>query len=324
MAWARPTPRGALALAVAVPWALWAAVRALGLEQGHPLVGALALTPYVAATAWLPLLLALALRRWAVALLAGLAAAALLLAIAPRALDGPQAPLPGGRTLSVMTANLRYGNGDVETVMALAQRHGVELLSLQELTPEEARRLERAGARERFPYQVLDARPGARGSGLMSRYPLRAARRPGTTTMAMPEARLALPGVGPVLVKAVHAVPPLQHSVPTWREELRALPRATPQGPLRMLIGDFNATLDHRELRSLVASGYRDAGEAGGVGLQSTYRVWRSLTSTVTLGIAIDHVLVDERAHVTAASVRTIPHSDHRTLLARISLPARR
>ena len=44
-----------------------------------------------------------------------------------------------------------------------------------------------------------------------------------------------------------------------WRGDLRALPPATPDGPLRILAGDFNATLDHAELRRLLDTGYEDA-----------------------------------------------------------------
>jgi endonuclease/exonuclease/phosphatase (EEP) superfamily protein YafD len=314
----RPTLRDAFALVALAPWAAWAAVRLLGLEPGAPLIGALALTPLVAVTGWLPVVLALALRSWVVAALAVLVAVALASVVLPRALGGPQAPLTPGRSVSVMTANLRYGRGDADAVMQLARRHDVDVLSLQELTPAAARRLDRAGARARFPYRVLDPRSGASGSGLLSRLPLRDAARPPGTPHAMPQAQLAVPGVGSVLVKAVHTIPPLGGDVPVWREELRSLPHATPKGQLRLLIGDFNATLDHHELRALIATGYRDASDTAGSGLDGTYRVRPRLP----IRIAIDHVLVDQRAHVTDASVVEIPGSDHRALLATLSLPA--
>lgn len=315
--WRRPTLRDTLALVALAPWAIWAAVRLLGLEPGAPLIGALALTPLVAATAWLPVLMALALRSWVPAVLAALVAATLAAVVLPRALGGPQAPFSDGRSLSVMTANLRYGHGNPDAVMQLVRRHDVDVLSLQELTPTAARHLDRAGARARFPYRVLDPRAGASGSGLLSRLPLRDAARPTGTPHSMPQAQLIVPGVGSVLVKAVHTIPPLGSDVPAWREELDSLPHATPDGQLRLLIGDFNATLDHHELRSLIASGYRDAADTTGIGLHGTYRVGHHLP----FRIAIDHVLVDQRAHVTAASVEPIPGSDHRALLTTLSLP---
>src|SRR5258705_11924279 len=132
MRWARPTVRDALAVAIAAPWLVWAAVRSFGVEPAAPLTGALALTPVVAATSWFPLAIALALRRWAVAAIAALSVAALTAAVAPRALGGPQAALPHGRTLSLMTVNLRYGHGDPATVLRLAREHDVDVLSLQD------------------------------------------------------------------------------------------------------------------------------------------------------------------------------------------------
>ena len=318
MPWKRVTVRGAIALVVAAPWVLWAVARMLGIEDGHPVLPAMAFTPYVAATAWIPVVLALVLRRWVAAALAGLALAALTLAVAPRALHGPQEPLPAGMSLSVMSANLLRGHGSATAVMSLARRHHVDVLSLQELTPEAIMRLDRTGARDRFPYRVLDARPGVHGSGLMSRYPLLHARKPRSSSLAMPDAQIVVPGVdGTVFVKAIHVVTPLHDGIPVWRDELRALPRATPQGQLRLLIGDFNATLDHHELRSLIATGYRDAADATGNGLHGTYRNGR-----LPLTIAIDHILVDHRAHITATSIHPIPGSDHRALLATISLPS--
>ncbi len=307
--------RRAVALAVALPWLAWALVRTFGLDAGRLMVPAISFTPYVAATAWIPVVVALVLGRRSVAVLALLVALVLLGAVAPRALDGPQTAVAGGARLSVLSANLRYGHGDPRAVMALVERYDVDVLSLQEMPPEAIRRLDAAGARERFPHRVLDARPGAQGSGLMSRLPLTDPARPQGLRMAMPEATLRVPDGPSVRVKAVHPVAPLRDDVAVWRDAMRSLPRATPRGELRMLIGDFNATLDHHELRDLIGSGYTDAADATGNGLIRTYPTGRRL------GITIDHVLVDRRAQVLSSSVHTIPDSDHRALQATIELP---
>lgn len=300
-----------LALLVALPWLAWAVVRLGGLETGYVLVAAMAVTPYAAATAWIPVVVALLLRRRAVAVLALAAAVALVAVVAPRALGGPQDALPGGRPLSVMTANLRFGRADPRALLELAREHDVEVLSLQELTPDAVPRLDAAGARERFPHRILDSRAGARGSGIMSRHPLRDARQSPPPGPAMPEATVLVPGARPLEVKAVHPVAPLR-SLGTWRwiRDLDGLPRATPDGELRMLIGDFNATLDHKRMRRLLGSGYVDAAEKVGDGLRGTSRF-----------IQIDHVLVDRRARVTAAAFHDVPGSDHDAMTARVSLP---
>ncbi len=309
--------RGVLTALTALPWAAWAVVRAFGLEVGHPGVPAMAFTPYVAASAWIPVVVAAALRRWVVTVVAAATAVTLVAIVVPRALPGPDRTTRTAGSISVMTANLGYGKADAGAVMRLVAAHGVDVLALEEMTPQVVERLDRAGARSVFPYRVLDARPGARGSGLLSRSPLAEARRPATTRMAMPEARLALRGRAPVDVKVVHPPAPLRGDVPVWRRELRGLPRSTPDGGLRMVVGDFNATLDHRELRDLLDSGYVDAADAAGGGLHGTYRSGRRFPPMV----AIDHVLVDRRIGVAEATVLTLPGSDHRTLIATLVLP---
>ncbi|MEJ7787976.1 MAG: hypothetical protein WKF96_24510, partial [Solirubrobacteraceae bacterium] len=42
------------------------------------------------------------------------------------------------------------------------------------------------------------------------------------------------------------------------------------RGPLRLIAGDLNATLDHGALRDLLSDGYVDAADATGNGLLST------------------------------------------------------
>jgi endonuclease/exonuclease/phosphatase (EEP) superfamily protein YafD len=105
--------------------------------------------------------------------------------------------------------------------------------------------------------------------------------------------------------------------MPAWRGDLRALPPATPGGPLRILAGDFNATLDHAELRRLLDTGYQDAAAEVGAGLKGTWPHGRRLLPPV----AIDHVLADARCGVRSFSVHTIAGTDHRAVLAELVLP---
>ena len=86
-----------------------------------------------------------------------------------------------------------------------------------------------------------------------------------------------------------------------WRDDLRALPPATPEGAVRILTGDFNATLDHAELRRVIDRGYEDAADEVGSGLRATWPAGRRFPPPVT----IDHVIADERCGV--RSVRVLP-----------------
>ena len=63
---------------------------------------------------------------------------------------------------------------------------------------------------------------------------------------AQPEAVLTVRGAPPVRIKAVHPRPPVTRAAePEWRAALAALPGADSRGDVRILAGDFNATLDH-------------------------------------------------------------------------------
>ena len=306
-----------------MPWIAWAVVRTFGLDGVHPLTGAMAFTPYVAATAPLPLIAALALRSPIVSAVALGAALLLGAAILPRALEGPQpAAAAGGRTLVVMSSNMLVGSADAAAIVRLARSHRVDVLSLQELTPEAVKRLDGAGIHGLLPGRVLDPRAGASGSGLMARRALRQIGGDDSAHHAQPEAALALGGGGQLRVKVVHPIPPLSGaSASTWRRELRGLPGPATGGVggvARLLVGDFNATLDHGEFRRLLARGFHDAADVTGDGLRSTWPV-----GSARPPITIDHVLVPATVRVRRLSVHEIPGSDHRAVIAELVLPAR-
>ena len=60
-------------------------------------------------------------------------------------------------------------------------------------------------------------------------------------------------------------------AVPLWTADLRDEPAADPANRATILAGDFNATLDHVELRRLLGTGYRDAAASLGRGLTPTW-----------------------------------------------------
>lgn len=300
--------RRAVAVGLTAPWVLWALVRTFGLDVRHPLVAMMAFTPYAALTSPAPVLAAVALRRWVVAVVAAIAALALTLAVVPRAVTGPRgAPDSSDPGIVVMTANLWGGRADPRAVLRLAREHQVDVLSLQELTPEELRRLDAAGARRLFHGRAVEPRPGAAGSGVLARDRVRRTDPPDPTGAAQPEATLP----GGLRVKAVHPNPPVSESAERdWRAELRTLP-----GPRhRILAGDFNGTLDHREIRRLLDRGYADAADAVGAGLHATWPV----RGRRRPGIAIDHVLIPPGFAVASVTIAEVPGSDHRAVIARL------
>ena len=305
--------RRALAIVIAAPWVAWALVRTFGLDGAYPLVPAMAFTPYVAAASPIPVLAALLLRRRIVAAVAALALLAFALALVPRALAG--GPTAHGPRITVVTANLYRGQADPETLIRLART--ADVLVLEELTPEELARLDRAGLARELRYRVAEPRGNASGTAIFARRPLQPLPSHDAGDHAQPAARLAIPGAPPLLLDAVHPAPPINGPREReWAQALAALPGADRSG-VRILVGDFNATLDHRALRRVLDRGYADAADRAGAGLHAT---WPALPRRA-LPIAIDHVLVDRRVQVDGVDVQRLPGSDHRALIARLTLP---
>jgi endonuclease/exonuclease/phosphatase (EEP) superfamily protein YafD len=309
--------RSLIAWLLVLPVAGWVVLRAFGLEQGYPLVPLLAYTPLAVAGGAVVLVVTLLLRRRAAAGLAAALTITLAVFVAPRALGGPSAAEGGsGPRLTVLTANLYHEPRAAAGIVAVVRRERPDVLSLQEVTPPVAAALDEAGLRRLLPERLQDARPRGFGSAVYARVPLdRAAVPAGQTVTA---ARLRVRGAPSVEVLAVHPRAPLtEHRMDEWRADLRALPRATPRGAVRVLAGDFNATLDHAELRRVLEFGYEDAADEVGHGLRATWPSNRRFPPPVT----IDHVLADERCGVRDVRVIDVPASDHRAVLAELELP---
>ncbi len=305
--------RFAVAWVLVAVHAAWLVVRLFGFELGYPLMPLLAFTPYVAATALIVAVVALVLRVRTAALVAVVVAVGLAGLVAPRALGGPtQADGGGGATLRVMTFNLQRGGADPEALARLVARERVDVLSLQEAGLSAVTRLDVA-LREALPERVTALGEGTHGTLIYTRRPLRAL--PARDDQA--RALIAVPGAQAVDVMAVHPLSPESEvRVDRWRADMHALPGATPKAGLRILAGDFNATLDHAELRRLIATGYVDAASIVGEGLRPSWPVGRLLPP-----VTIDHVLADRRCGVRAVEVHTLPGSDHRAVLAELQIP---
>lgn len=320
---ARPAKRLAVTVLVwliVLPGTAWAVIRFFGWERGL-MVQLFAFTPYVAAAVWLPALIALVSRRWLAAAVAVVAAAILAVTVLPRAVaDNDRGPT-SGVPLHVLSANVLAGAADPATVVRLVREHDVAVLAMQEFTPGIRVRLTEAGLDALLPYSSLAAEFGTSGSAVYSRFPITApgSRRNGGGFMQAYGTVQPI-GAGPLTVESVHPVAPYNIQVlGDWRSDLAQQPRAEPTGTPRILLGDFNATLDHKPLRELISRGYRDAADADGAGLIGT---WGPYSGHPLPPVTIDHVLVDDRIGVRDVQVHAVPRSDHRSLLASLVVPA--
>lgn len=304
-----------VAWTVVTPCVLWTLIRVLGLDGSFPLAAVIAYTPYVIPVALLATAVAAFLRQWIPAASAAVAAAILIVLVAPRAIG--EDTTRSGTPVRVMTANVLHGDGDPEQLLEIVRERRVDVLALQELTPKFVARFEELGIRDELPHAVLADREGVLGSGVYSRFPARSAGA-GKSHFLQTRATLAPQGEFTLDVTSVHPVPPTgRNSVVSWRTTLRALPKPDPGSEVQLLLGDFNATLDHSEFRKVLDRGYADAGEQTGGGLAAT---WPAQDKPFRfLPVTIDHLLY-EREGIGARDYRVldIKGSDHRAVYAEL------
>ncbi len=330
----REAARIAAAWLLVVPVVLWLAVRASGLGAGTWIETAIVLTPFVALGSVVVLAVVAALRVRPAVLAAAATCIGYGVVMAPLFAPGPHPSYPPrGPELRVMTVNVQFGWADAEQVVSLVRQRDVDVLGVQELTPAFDAALRDAGLEDLLPYGDVEAVDGAEGSGLYSRYRVRPADDGITGRHRSPTGLVDVPGAPPVAVSVVHPTPPVGGAGRAeWRATFDSFPR--PGDPLggdpvgadragaggddavRLLIGDFNATVDQPTLRDLLADGYVDAAGAVGRGWVMTWRL------NVTPPLAIDHVLVDGMTAVRDVSVHGVDGSDHRAVVATLRVPA--
>lgn len=277
------------------------------------------------ATAFTPLLLAapiiggvvLALRRrWIgtvvalVTVVAGVAVEAPLFVASQRSSDGV--------SLVLLQANLRVGAADAADIVRRIHDERVDVVTLEELTPAELVSLSAAGIDALLPYRLVTPYPGGAGTGIFSRYPLRAPVKHDEFRFEVLSAAVVVPGAGALEVWAVHLLPPWPYPSGTWQREmthLSALLHASAEGGAVLASGDFNATLDHAQFRHLLRGGFHDAAEQVGAGYAPTYPTDRRFPPLLTL----DHVLCRGLAPTAVRRV-PLPGSDHRGLLVHLDV----
>jgi endonuclease/exonuclease/phosphatase (EEP) superfamily protein YafD len=227
--------------------------------------------------------------------------------------SGANPPAADGATpLVVMTANLRLGEADgIEVVRTATEQH-VDLLVLEEVTPAVLADMDRAGLPELLPHRIGAAGTMARGTMAFSRTPLTDAKRLPTALGSWSFA------MGDLRVQAVHPTYPVDAT--GWTHEQAVIVRAVTDGQPDLVLGDFNATADHRSLRTLADRGYRDVGELANDGWHPTWPGGGTY-DVVGLPLAqIDHVLLGPRLAALGMATHAVPGSDHRAVVATVAL----
>ncbi len=237
------------------------------------LVAIAAVSPLALPFAALPLTVAIAGRSKMLGAISATCLIAGCLLIAQDFARPRAAVTPTGPVVRIATANIQAGNPDPGQAFTQSAASGASIVLLQEIEPASLARIEATVAAKDFPHRVLDAREGFYGSAIFSRLPIE-----GDVIWVngwpMTEAVFALEGES-IRIINVHTVAPTTNaSVTLWRRqfaELADIARSA-SGPL-IIAGDFNATNQHRPLRSLAESGLDDAFIETGTGVGATWPV---------------------------------------------------
>lgn len=297
-----------LVLAVVVGLAIPTLARLLGIENGVLMV-AVAITPWVTIACIVPLVAALFLRAWVLAGVAGAMLGLGLFWIAPLYVGGGGGGEP---VVTVASVNMKFGEADADAVVALVAEYEVDLLSVQEITPEGAANLAAAGIDDLLPHGEVLAEPGITGTALYSSFPLSDVRELEGYLSGQIAATAATP-VGDITVLAVHPRAPGDTNHDDWAEEMAWLKDdlAALSGPV-IVAGDLNTSRDHKVFREIEALGYVDAADRIDAGFRPTFPVNRELFPFV----AIDHIMTrDVTLRPATFELVTIAGADHRAMI---------
>lgn len=284
---------------------------------GEAAVAAQAIVPWSALASWpVAAIAALGRRPRNVLAMAGAAVGTAGVVIAAR-MAGQPAPNrrstgADGETLSIAHVNLLYLNDVLDLGVAVLRGLRADVLTFSEYTPAHAEVLAPALA-EHYPYRIERAGPYAHGMALWSRFPVADLRATALTHERI-TADVTAPA-GTVRVMVVHTISP-PNKVAEWRAEM-ALLAAEAQATDRpaVMIGDFNASWNHPDLRAIAAGGWRSAHRDRGRGLSPSWPADRWYPAFMR----IDHALVSGRVNVVDVMDFTLPGSDHRGLVVTLS-----
>jgi endonuclease/exonuclease/phosphatase (EEP) superfamily protein YafD len=224
--------------------------------------------------------------------------------------------------LRVLTVNALGGAADPAAILRIVQQHDVDVLAVQELTPQLVSRLAAAGLAHLLPFSHLDPRPASSGTGLWARWPMTPLPPVPGQTSATPRARTGPPGGRAVTFTAVHPLAPTYGHAAIWQRDLTLIRQAltATDGP-HIVAGDFNASRDHRPFRDLLAAaGLTDCADSGQSRSWPGF-TWPAIRVIPALPVMrLDHVLAPRTAIVHVTRAIRIPRTDHYGVFADIEL----
>jgi endonuclease/exonuclease/phosphatase (EEP) superfamily protein YafD len=225
--------------------------------------------------------------------------------------DGPQ--------VRVAFANVWRNNTDVEGILAELAAGEHDVVGLAEVTDHHLGAIEAVFSPSRYPWRKVepDGPDGSKGLALLSRFPIERVEKWWTQGHPQLDATVLVPGALPFRLLVVHTWGPVGHQIRNWRAQLVDIGRRA-EGERTIIIGDFNATLQHRSFTRLVGTRWSVVGTRAFGGWRATWpanRWWRPAL------FRIDHILAGPEISVRSGRAGRACGSDHRPVSAVLGLP---
>lgn len=231
---------------------------------------------------------------------------------APQVVGSNPAPAEGAQPITVMNANLYEGHGSAQDVVDAVRDHHVNLLVLEEITPQLLEQMDGLGLVDLLPDRVGEPDYMVAGTMILADQPLTGHVRLRTTFQGWEATYDGLTVLG------VHPVAPVDPA--GWRADHAAILEQAEADHADLVVGDMNATADHQPMRALDDAGFRDAGELSNEGWQPTWPANHvGVFPLLPPVVRIDHVLVGEDLASLGTRTVDIAGTDHYGLIATVA-----
>lgn len=231
---------------------------------------------------------------------------------APQVVGDNPAPAAGAQRVTVMNANLYEGRASAQDVVDAVRDHHVNVLVLEEITPQLLEEMDRLGLAQLLPDRVGEPDYMVAGTMILADQPLTDHVRLRTTFQGWEATYAGLTVLG------VHPVAPVDPA--GWRADHAAILTQAETDHADLILGDMNATADHEPMRALDDAGFRDASEAANEGWQPTWPVNHvGVFPLLPPLVKIDHVLVGDRMAALGTRTVDVAGTDHYALIATVA-----
>lgn len=235
----------------------------------------------------------------------------------PQVTGTTPAAADGAPVLTVMTFNQFGGTADPVGLVEAVGDADVDILVVQEITPQSLELLLDSGLEAAFAHRAGEPIEGVFGTMVFSHQEMSAPTEL-PTEMATFAVDLAVAGEQIRLV-AAHPTPPTRSA--QWRSEHRVLGDWALREEPDLIVGDLNATADHVPMRRLAAAGFNSVTDVANESWRPTWPSNRRLWGVLPIPdlVQIDHVICGPTMTALRSRTVEITGSDHRALVAEVA-----